>query len=191
MVRQYLGKMPLLLSIFTIGITVAGLAGLLVTPAAAARQGPYKIWAWHSQQCIDSNPLGPDPSVYQNHCDIGWQTYGQLWHFEDTTGGYYRILSDNWNRKCLNVQGNSKDNSAKVITYWCGESPSTRNDQWMPVYQRTLRLHGKNYDYYRLVNRHSGKCLNVQGGAVEDGADLIQFTCGRGNGNDEFTWDRP
>jgi hypothetical protein len=32
--------------------------------------------------------------------------------------------------------------------------------------------------HYRLVARHSGKCLDVASAFVDDGARLIQYTCG-------------
>ncbi|TDC85451.1 hydrolase [Micromonospora sp. KC606] len=33
---------------------------------------------------------------------------------------------------------------------------------------------------YRIVNRNSGKCLDVSGGGTADGADVIQWTCHNG-----------
>ncbi|MEV4103140.1 RICIN domain-containing protein [Nonomuraea sp. NPDC049649] len=34
--------------------------------------------------------------------------------------------------------------------------------------------------YVRIVNQHSGKCLDVAGGSTADGANIIQYTCGSG-----------
>ncbi|MDL5206301.1 RICIN domain-containing protein [Streptomyces sp. ALI-76-A] len=34
--------------------------------------------------------------------------------------------------------------------------------------------------YYRLVARHSGKCLDVKDGSTTNGAHLIQWPCGAG-----------
>ncbi|MFF6984652.1 RICIN domain-containing protein [Streptomyces sp. NPDC008343] len=34
--------------------------------------------------------------------------------------------------------------------------------------------------YYRLVARHSGKCLDVQAAATANGARLLQWPCGAG-----------
>ncbi|PAZ09467.1 hydrolase [Streptomyces sp. SA15] len=38
---------------------------------------------------------------------------------------------------------------------------------------------------YRIVNRHSGKCLDVSGASGADGADVIQWTC---NGGTNQQW---
>ena len=38
---------------------------------------------------------------------------------------------------------------------------------------------------YIIVARHSGKCLEVAGASVEDGANVVQGNC---NGNDNQRW---
>ena len=38
---------------------------------------------------------------------------------------------------------------------------------------------------YRLVARHSGKCLDVVNGSTADGARVVQYTC-NGGGNQQW-----
>ena len=73
--------------------------------------------------------------------------------------------------KCLNVQGGSKKDSAKVVQYSC-QSVSKYNDQWQLHYSGAS---GTNGDLYTLHNRNS------------NGTALIQYTC-TGSWNDFFTW---
>ena len=43
------------------------------------------------------------------------------------------------------------------------------NQQW--------RAESEGGGYYRLVNRSSGKCLDVPGASTADSVQLIQYTC--------------
>ena len=72
--------------------------------------------------------------------------------------------------KCLNVQGASTANSAHIIQYTCVDN-SDEMFETVPA----ARVNGT--DYYQLVNQHSGKCLNIQGGSTANSARLIQYTC--------------
>ena len=53
--------------------------------------------------------------MYMQEVQSGW------WHIKNTKNG-----------KCLNVQGASKKDSAKVIQYTC-QSVSKYNDTWWPA----------------------------------------------------------
>ncbi len=165
-------------------LALALAAGALLataSPAAAATQGPYYLWTWHSGQCVhvQGGSVAQSAQVEQYGCPFAQDTSFE-WYFVDTDNGHYRIYNRRSGR-CLNVQGGSIANSAKVIQFTCG-STST-NDQWKPV-----RVYDGEHDFYQLRNRKSGKCLNVQGGSQAIGADLIQFTCGGSVRNDWFSW---
>ncbi|AEV83003.1 Nigrin b [Actinoplanes sp. SE50] len=41
--------------------------------------------------------------------------------------------------------------------------------------------------WVQLINRNSGRCLDVASGSIADGADIIQYTCGTG-GNQRWQW---
>ncbi|MFE1839609.1 family 43 glycosylhydrolase [Streptomyces sviceus] len=43
---------------------------------------------------------------------------------------------------------------------------------------------------YTLVNKHSGKCLDVTGGSTADGGDVIQWSC-NGGANQKWTFSDP
>jgi hypothetical protein len=66
------------------------------------------------------------------------------------------------------VANSSTADGANVIQYTCG---SGTNQQWQ--WQATG-------SYFRIVARHSGKCLDVVDSGTGDGADIQQYTCGSG-----------
>jgi len=70
--------------------------------------------------------------------------------------------------KCLNVQGNSSANLAKIVQYTCYSS--VLNDKFKIV--------PRGDGAYWIQGVGSGKCLNVQGGSTANNAGIIQYTCG-------------
>jgi hypothetical protein len=69
--------------------------------------------------------------------------------------------------KCLNVQGNSTANSAKIVQYAC--SSTATNDKF--------KLVPKGSGTYWIQGVGSGKCFNVQGNSTANSAVIIQYTC--------------
>jgi Ricin-type beta-trefoil lectin domain-like len=177
-------------------ISVFALAGQGTALAATSASGPWIIQVY--QDGSDSNEAGHVDRCAEvqgestaNSAQV--QMYGcvsfarwQRWYFMDLGNGYFRIFND-LSAKCMNVQGASLSNSAKVIQYSCSETSTATNDQW-----KLVRVFRDVLDYYQLRNRHSGKCLNVQGASANNGADLVQYTCDpNGAVNDSFTWRHP
>ena len=70
--------------------------------------------------------------------------------------------------KCLNVQGNSMENSAAIIQFTCGDSYVNDKFRVEPVGTTGT---------YQIIANSSNKCLNVQGGLTETSTPVIQFTC--------------
>jgi hypothetical protein len=70
--------------------------------------------------------------------------------------------------KCAEVTAGSTSNSAIVQQYDCN---FRTHQQW------TMRQVGSS-NFWRIINRKSGKCLNVQGGSTANSARIIQYTCG-------------
>jgi uncharacterized membrane protein len=70
--------------------------------------------------------------------------------------------------KCLNVQGASTANSAKIVQYAC--STTATNDKF--------KLVPKGADTYWIQGVGSGKCFNVQSNSTANSAPIIQYTCG-------------
>ena len=89
---------------------------------------------------------------------IQWQCHSgdnQQWRLEVIADGYSQIVSRH-SGKCLDVSGKSLDNGASIIQWQChgGE-----NQQW----RLELDADFGGYFYARIVSRHSGKCLDVNG----------------------------
>jgi hypothetical protein len=82
-------------------------------------------------------------------------------------GVQIRLAHDNL---CLNVQGASTADSAKIVQYTCTTDPAVTNDKF--------KLVPKGNAEYWIQAVGSGKCLNVQGNSLANGALIIQYTCG-------------
>lgn len=78
--------------------------------------------------------------------------------------------------KCLNVEGASYHDGARVIQWDCADTP---NSHW-----RFEPVPG-HPDYFRIHAGNSDKCLNVEGGSIVNGARLIQWPC---TGNNNENW---
>jgi hypothetical protein len=98
---------------------------------------------------------------------------------------HWRIKNDH-SGKCLNVQGGSTANNARIIQYTCGGA-STHNDQWR---LSKIWTDPDGPDWYWIVNRKSNKCMGVAGASRAEGADMVQMPCGADAGNTLFTWIR-
>jgi hypothetical protein len=159
--------------------------GLNSTGEFGRRQlsGPWVIMNYKSWMCLETHghSTASSAQVEQGTCD-DTDTNAQRWDFHGVGAGYYRISSRAGAKYCLNVKGASMKSNAKVIQYLCGDPHL--NDQWLPV-KGTTR---DGLDYYKLVNRHSHLCLNVQSASDSAGADLIQYKCDSNSHNDWFTW---
>ncbi|HWI08802.1 MAG TPA: RICIN domain-containing protein [Solirubrobacteraceae bacterium] len=75
--------------------------------------------------------------------------------------------------KCLDVAWASQWNGANVGQWSCNGG---YNQQFSLQYTDS-DYYGK---YYKIVARHSGKCLDVEYGSRGDGANIQQYTCGAG-----------
>jgi hypothetical protein len=64
-------------------------------------------------------------------------------------------------------------------------SNGTWLDQWNCVYQTNelwyldyVFTDSNGFPFYRVRNVYSGKCVNIAGGSYDNGAHVIQYTCG-------------
>ncbi|MWA11449.1 RICIN domain-containing protein [Streptomyces sp. BA2] len=140
--------------------------------------GPrYSLTARHSGKCLDvSDASSADgAAVVQYSCDGG---LNQQWRLEDAGDGYVRVLAQH-SGKCLDVADEATGDGAFVNQYRCG---SGAHQQWR---FEDRGSGGRGDDTYRLVSRHSGKCLDVADESTGDGARLVQWTCGNG-ANQQF-----
>ena len=77
---------------------------------------------------------------------------------------YFHITNVGSDSLQLNILNNSFSNGGEIILYLA----KSTNEQWYFQYAGD--------GYYYIINRHSGKCLEVSGGSTDEGAMVIQNT---------------
>jgi hypothetical protein len=85
--------------------------------------------------------------------------------------GLYELVNAGASR-CADVLGASVDNGAPVVQWDCNGGPN-ETFQLRPVLDPT----GADTGYVQIVAAHSGKCLDVTGGATNEGAPVQQWDC--------------
>ncbi|MCG5469488.1 RICIN domain-containing protein [Micromonospora sp. LAH09] len=153
------------------------------SPAAAAASGPWILQAYTNDYCIHPEAFSSALNVVvdQHLCQSG---ANRDWTFTTTSSGYYWISYRNGG-KCMAVRDSAHTDRAKIVTQLCGNP--NQNDQWLPI--RIFTHQGA--DHYQLKNRHSNKCIAVEGNSRGNGADMMQFTCYTTSENQAFTWFAP
>jgi len=149
-------------------VTILALAALLVvlltvlaaavTPRPAQALTPPSYHQIENRQ-VDSCVTVPTtvfpPKAYLLNCSDQAAT---LWRLEPNDGFFrIRVLSTDW---CLNVGDASHDDGEQIVQHKC---VGAANEQW--------RLDRLGNGYYKIVARHSLKCLDRNGVAV------VQHTC--------------
>jgi hypothetical protein len=102
----------------------------------------------------------------------GTQSRNEYWSLNPVSGGYgsgYELVSLKSNL-CLDVQGPSQYDGAKLQQWQCGGAAQT-NQVWQ------IQQFG---GAYQLVSVYSGKCLDLTGGITSPGNTLQQWDCGQG-----------
>jgi hypothetical protein len=131
--------------------------------------GAYAIYAVHSNKAVDV--LG---SSTANLATVGQWDYvhggNQQWAIIPTGGGYYKIVNNN-SGKCLDVEGSGMGNGALVKQY---DYLGGYNQQW------TLEKIGDAAKpvaggIYKIVNRNSGKIIEVSGVSQNQNANVVQW----------------
>jgi hypothetical protein len=85
--------------------------------------------------------------------------------------GLYELVNAGASR-CADVLGASMDNGAPVVQWDCNGGPN-ETFQLRPLLDAT----GADSGYVQIVAAHSGKCLDVTGGATNEGAPVQQWDC--------------
>ncbi len=85
--------------------------------------------------------------------------------------GLYELVNAGASR-CADVLGASMDNGAPVVQWDCDGGPN-ETFQLRPLLDPT----GADSGYVQIVAAHSGKCLDVTGGATNEGAPVQQWDC--------------
>jgi hypothetical protein len=79
-------------------------------------------------------------------------------------------------QKCIDDPNFATANNV-VFDIWTCVSPRQRNEQWI--------WRQKEPAVYEIVNAHSGKCMTVQNGSMNNNAAILQFDC-NGGANQEW-----
>jgi len=153
------------------------LAGLIVVPGsrAVADSPNYEFINYNSGMCIDVS----GPSTANGATIYQWTCHGhtnQQWRLvPDWFGDGYFLMVAAHSNKCLDVAGVSTANGAKVHQWTCHNGT---NQQWSIANPGGTPVPGNTR--YQLINRHSGKCLEVAWSSSSRGAPVRQWTCNGG-----------
>ncbi|MBM2616017.1 RICIN domain-containing protein [Actinoplanes sp. LDG1-06] len=118
-----------------------------------------------SGKCVDARSAGTTngTAIQQYACN---GSTAQQFQLADTTNGYVRINGRGNPAQALDVTNVSTADNAPIQTWTYGGGA---NQQWLPV--------DEGGGYYHLVNRNSGKCLDVPAASTADSIQLVQYTC--------------
>jgi hypothetical protein len=121
-----------------------------------------KIINKRSNRCLDRK--SEDGSIdgariQQYHCT---GSDDQDWTFQANSAGFHQVVNRAVNKCATAVL-------TKAVVWTCGTDFS---QQWKVVQVLTVPE-----PYFKLVNRTSGKCLDVTGGSTQDRAFLQEFPC--------------
>jgi hypothetical protein len=149
-------------------VTATALTAVVSSPDASAAISPTgwnTVVSKNSSKCVDARAAATanGTAVQQQACN---SSTAQQWQFQPTTDGYVRVNALNNAAQSLDVTNVSTADSAP-IQLW--SYSNGLNQQWQPVEEAD--------GAYHLVNRNSGKCLDVPGASTADGLRLQQYTC--------------
>ncbi|RCG24060.1 coagulation factor 5/8 type domain-containing protein [Sphaerisporangium album] len=146
--------------------------------ARAAALAPPTGWTTvvskNSGKCVDARAAASanGTAVQQYACN---GSAAQLWQFQATSGGYYRVNTNLNAAQAWDVTNVSTADAAPVQLW---NYTGGNNQQWQPVEEAG--------GSYHFVNRNSGKCLDVPAASTADSVQLQQYTC-NGTAAQSFT----
>jgi hypothetical protein len=138
--------------------------------------GGISTTAWYTVvnqgngKCVDDEAWGTANGAKVIQWPCGNQQYNQEWQFQPTDSGYYRVMVRHAPWLGLDVTGGPGATGNAVKTQlWGVGTPAGANQQWLPV--------SLGNGFFKLVARHSGKCLDVPGQSTTNGVQLQQWDC--------------
>lgn len=145
-----------------------GSATAAVTSAEAAAEVPtglVTVVNSGSGKCLDARAATTvnGTAVQQYACN---GTTAQQWNLVPTSDGHVRIGARSDSAQVVDVSDVSTADNAAVHLWTYGGG---LNQQWRAV--------DDGAGAFRLVNRNSGKCLDVPAASTSDGVQLVQYTC--------------
>jgi hypothetical protein len=177
---------------FVLGLAVAA----AVPPNANAFHGweDHTLTVAHSSKCLDReytlwirgvkkfNPYD-GAGVVQSTCESpgsparictnpsGCEATNQIWKVGVQLGPGIKLLNK-MSGKCLDVEGNSVMEDARVVQMPCVDDDTSQ--LWTATVERT---YNNSIKFYTLKNGHSDLCLEVAGSSLDDAATVVQGNC--------------
>ncbi|MGJ8675448.1 MAG: RICIN domain-containing protein, partial [Pseudoalteromonas sp.] len=134
----------------------------------------YRVTPKHSAKSLDvancANSNGANISQWSwlnNDC--------QKFNISTVDGIWHRISPVNAPSKGLDVAANSTVNGANIALY-----------TYTGSYNQQFRFQAAGTGKWRIINRNSELCFDVEGNKANDGANLLQWTCSAGSENQMF-----
>lgn len=156
---------------------LGGSAG--AAPLTPVSNDYHEIRVEHSGKCLDVGWFATHhgAGVVQSDCS---GENNQKWKIEPVGSGHFKIKALH-SGKCLDIAWASQDHAAHAVQANC--TAGAANQEWGfsggPAFQR--RDDGQDMpqsdQFYKLVARHSGKCLDVHSLSLANGASVIQANC--------------
>jgi len=115
--------------------------------------GSFRIVSANTAKCVDVPNASTANGVHlqQYDCNLTWPQWNQVFTITPaSTAGYYRIASvQSSSTECLDVEGMSTANEARVQQWACGP-PGWSPQDWafVPVVSRQPLTHVKSFEYY-------------------------------------------
>ncbi|MET0492956.1 MAG: ThuA domain-containing protein [Actinoplanes sp.] len=125
----------------------------------------YSLVNKNSGKCVDARAAGTTngTAIQQYACNA---SNAQQYQLATTSGTYVRINNRGNSAQALDVTNVSTADNAPIQTWTYSGG---NNQQWQQVAEAD--------GYYHLVNRNSGKCLDVPAASTADGVQLVQYAC--------------
>jgi hypothetical protein len=142
------------------------MTALMSGPAMA--QDYVFLRAKHSDKCaqVDDASLADGANISQYDCV---NQDNVKWRWTDTGNGYL-LLQAKHSGKCAQVDDASNANGANISQYSCVNQD---NVKW--TFKLVESTNGAKY--YNIVNKASGKCLQVDNASRANGANISQYDC--------------
>ena len=139
------------------------------TVASPIDPGTYAVVSRSSDKCLGiAGTVGLGSPIRQLQCE---NTGAQLFDFVRRPDGYYEVRSSTATHLVWDVNEASHESGA-AAQLWNGSG--SQNQQWAAVSEGDVWFH--------FVARHSGLCLDIPYGSLDDGLALAQWTCNGGLG---------
>jgi len=129
-------------------------------------EGEYSLIAKHSGKAITVYGGNTNNGTKLEQRSYSSSNLSQKFKISHLSDGWHKIVPLISNDKAIGVSNGSTNDGANlnIWTYL-----ATNYQQW--------KFEDAGEGYYRIVARHSGKCVDVSGVSTADGADIIQWSC--------------